>query len=107
MRMKDLYKTISSNSTVNSKTVDIRVPIMDPLQGCSLVFTEGKVLPEKSDNFDVWYRSLPIHKVFLDGKESEIHYLAPDNKQPDFPFVYVNWNVDCELREEEDNKEDF
>jgi hypothetical protein len=80
VRKEDLYKTISSNSTVNSKTGDIWVPIMDPLQGCILVFAEGKVLPEKSENFDVWYRSLPIHKVFLDGKESEIHYLAPDNK---------------------------
>jgi hypothetical protein len=107
VRNEDLYKTISTNSTVNSKTRDIWVPIMDPLQGCSLVFAEGKVLTVKSDNFDVWYRSLPIHKVFLDGKESEIHYLAPDNKQPDFPFVYVNWNVDCELSEEEDNKEGF
>jgi hypothetical protein len=51
---EDLYKTISSNSTVNIKTGDIWVPIMDPLQGCSLLFAEGKVLPEKSDNFDVW-----------------------------------------------------
>ncbi len=54
------------------------------------MFAEGKVLPEKSYNFDVWYRSLPIHKVSLNEKESEIHYLAPDNKQPDFPFVYVD-----------------
>ncbi len=81
--------------------------IMDPLQGCSLVFAEGKVLLVKSDNFDVWYRSLSIHKAFLDGKESEIHDLAPDNKQPDFLCVYVDWNVDCELSEEEDNKENF
>jgi hypothetical protein len=107
VRNEDLYKTISTNSTVNSKTGDIWVPIMDPLQGCSLVFAEGKLLTVKSDNFDVWYRSLPIHKVILDGKESEIHCLALDNKQPDFPFVYVNWNVDCELSEGEDNKEDF
>jgi hypothetical protein len=107
VRKEDLYKTISSNLTVNSKTGDIQVSVMDPLQGCSIVFAEGKVLPEKSDNFDMWYRSLPIHKVFLNGKESEIHYLAPDKKQPDFPFVYVNWYVDCELSEEEDNKEDF
>ncbi len=103
VRKEALYKTISSNSTVNSKTGDIRVPIMDPLQGCSLVFAEEKVLLEKSDNFDVWYRRMPIHKVFLDGKRSEIHYLAPNNKQPDFPFVYVNRNVDCELSDEEDD----
>jgi hypothetical protein len=90
----------------NSKTGDILVPIRNPMQGCSFAFAEGKVLLEKSDNFDMWYRSLPIHKMFVNGKESEIHYLAPDNEQPDFPFVYVNWNVDCELSEEHDNKDD-
>ncbi len=31
--------------------------------------------------------------------------MAPDNGQPDFLFVYVNWNVDCELSEEENNEE--
>jgi hypothetical protein len=107
VRKEDLYKTISTNSTVNSETGNIWVLIMDPLQGCSLVFAEGKVLPVQSDNVDVWYRSLPIHKVFLDGKESEIHYLALDDKQPDFPLVYVNWSVDLELNEEEDDHEDF
>jgi hypothetical protein len=91
VRKEDLYKTISSNSTVNSKTGDIWVPIMDPLRGCSLVFAEGKVIPVKKENFDVWYKSLPICKVFLDEKENEIHYLALDDKQPDFPFVYVDW----------------
>jgi hypothetical protein len=96
VRKEDLYKTISSTSTVNSKTGHIWVPIMDPLQGCKLVFAEGKVLQEKCDDFDVWYRRLPIHKVLLDGKESEIHYLALENKKPDFLFVFVNWNVDCE-----------
>jgi hypothetical protein len=70
------------------------------------VFAEGKVLSEKSDNFDVWYRNLPIHKMFVDGKEKEIHHLALDNKQPDFPFVYVYWNVDCELSEEDDDEKD-
>jgi hypothetical protein len=44
--------------------------------------------------------------MFLYGKENEIHYLALDNEQPDFPFVYVNWNVDCELSEEDNNGED-
>ncbi len=87
-------------------TGDILVPIRDPLPGCSLAFSEGEVLPQKSDNFDACYRRLPIHKMFLQGKESEIHYLAPDNEQPDFPFVYVNLNADCELSEEEDNEED-
>jgi hypothetical protein len=56
------------------------------------------------DNYDMWYRSLPIHKMFLDGKESEIHYLAPDNIQPDFPFVYVDWNVDCESSDDDRDK---
>jgi hypothetical protein len=42
--------------------------------------------------------------MFLEGKESEIHYLAPDNLQPDFPFVYLDWNVDCEISK--DNNED-
>jgi hypothetical protein len=44
--------------------------------------------------------------MFVDGKESEIHYLAPDDKQPNFPFVYFDWNVDCELIEEDDYEED-
>ncbi len=26
--------------------------------------------------------------------ETEIRYIAPDNLQPDFPFVYLDWNVD-------------
>ena len=30
--------------------------------------------------------------------------MAPDNEQPDFPFVYVTWNVDCELSEEDNNE---
>jgi len=42
--------------------------------------------------------------MFLEGKESEIHYLPPDNVQPDFPFVYLDWNVNCEFSE--DNNED-
>ncbi len=53
-----------------------------------------------------WYKRLPIHKRFFQGEESEIHYLAPDNEQPDFPFLYVDWNVDCELSEEDNNEED-
>jgi hypothetical protein len=32
-----------------------------------------------------------------------IHYLALDNKQPDFLFVHVNWNGDCELCDKEDD----
>jgi hypothetical protein len=45
--------------------------------------------------------------MYFDGKESEIHYLAPDNEQPDFPLVYVDWNgVDCEISEEDDDTKD-
>ena len=31
----------------------------------------------------------------------EIHYIAPDNLQPDFPFEYVDWNVDCESSDDD------
>jgi hypothetical protein len=106
LRKENLYETSSSKSNDNRMTGDILVPIRDPLQGCSLAFGEGGVLLQKSDNFDAWYRRLPIHKMFLQGKESEIHYLAPDNEQPDFPFVYVDLKADCELSEEEDNEKD-
>ena len=27
--------------------------------------------------------------------------MARENEQPDYPFVYVGWNVDCELSEED------
>jgi hypothetical protein len=42
-----------------------------------------------SDKFDMWYRRLPLHETFLEGMESEIRNLAPDNLQPDFPSIYV------------------
>jgi hypothetical protein len=35
--------------------------------------------------------------MFLKGRERKIHYLAPDNVQPDYPIVYLTWNVDCQL----------
>jgi hypothetical protein len=44
--------------------------------------------------------------MFLEGKESEIHYLAPDNLQPDFPFVYLDWNVACEISKDNNEDED-
>ena len=106
LRKENLYETSASKLNDKGTPGDILVPIRDPLRGCSLAFADGEVLPQNSDNFEVWYRRLPIHKMFLQGKESEIHYLAPDNEQPDFPFVYVNWNVDCELSEEDNNEED-
>ncbi len=31
--------------------------------------------------------------------------MAPENEQPDYPFVYVVWNVDCELSEEDKDSE--
>ena len=96
-RKENLYERLTGG---------VMVPIKDPLRQCNLQFADGKVLPMNSDNFEVWYRRLPIHKMFLQGKERDIHYLAPDNEQPDFPFVYVDWNVDCEFSEEEDCKED-
>jgi hypothetical protein len=79
-------------------------PIREPLLGCNLNVAEGKVLPSNVGYFEKWYRQLPIHKMILEGKESEIHYLALNNLQPDFPFVYLDWNVDCEISE--DNYED-
>ncbi len=97
LRKENLYKTCTGG---------ILVPIRDPLRECNLTFTDGEILPQNSNNFEVWYRRLPIHKLFLQGKESEIQYLAPDNEQPDFPFVYVDWNVDCEFSEEDDCGED-
>jgi hypothetical protein len=97
LRKENLYERLTGG---------VMVPIKDPLRQCNLEFANGKVLPMNGDNFEVWYRRLPIHKMFLQGKESEIHYLAPDNEQPDFPFVYVDWNVDCEFSEEEYYKED-
>ncbi len=32
--------------------------------------------------------------------------MVPDNEQPDLPFVYVDWNVDCELSEKDNNEKD-
>ncbi len=81
------------------------VPITDPLRECNLAFADGEVLPLYTTILKC-DRRLPIHKMFLQGKDSEIHYLAPDNEQPDFPFVYIDWNVDCEFSEEDECKED-
>ncbi len=43
-----------------------------------------------------------IHKMLLEGKESEIHFLTPDAVQPNFPFVYLDWKVDCEASSDDD-----
>ena len=40
--------------------------------------------------------------MFLEGKESEIHYLAPDAVQPHFPFVNLDWKVDCKASSDDD-----
>jgi len=103
IRKADLYEVCTLPN--NSKT-GLLVPIREPLLGCNLVFADGKILPMNSDRFDAWYRSLPIHKSFLVGKETDIHYLAPDNLQPDLPFVYVDWKADCESSSDEDGDED-
>jgi len=91
-RKANLYEVCTVPN--NSKT-GMMVSIREPLLGCNLNFADGKTLPMNSDFFDASYRSLPIHKTFLAGMETEIHYLAPDNLQPDFPFIYLDWNVDC------------
>ena len=93
LRKENLYERLAGGVTV---------PIKDPLIQRNLLFANGNVLPINIANFEVWYRRLPIHKIFLQGMESEIHYLAPDNKQPDFPFVYVGWKFDCEFSDGED-----
>ncbi len=106
VRKANLYENRNTrNGTSTGKTGEVLVPIREPMLGSRLAFADGKILPENNDKFDVWYRSLPIHKIFLVGKESEIYYLAPENEQPDYPFIYVGWNVDCELSEEDEDSE--
>ena len=83
------------------------VPIWEPLLGCHIIFADGKMLPINPDKYCSWYRSLPIHKSFLEGMENEINYLAPDNLQPDFPFIYVDWNADCGSSSDEDEDESW
>jgi hypothetical protein len=96
VRKENLYE---SGASING-VLGMLFPIQEPLLGCNLNFAEGKVLPSNVGYFEKWYRQLPIHKMFLESKENEIHYLAPDNLQPDFPFVYLDWNVDCEISED-------
>ena len=99
VRKANLYEVCT---VPNNSMTGMMVPIREPLLGCNLMFADGKTLPMNSDFFDAWYRSLPIHKSFLDGMETEIRYIAPDNLQPDFPFVYLDWNVDCESSSDDD-----
>jgi len=105
VRKRNLYEISGRASArsggTSSGSKDVLVPVREPLLGCRLSFADGKILPENDEEYDAWYRSLPIHKMFLDGKESEIHYLAPEEEQPDYPFVYVDWNVDCELSDKD------
>ena len=93
IRKTDLYEVCTLPNNCLTGTM---VPIREPLLGCNLIFADCKFLPMNSDKFDAWYRSLPIHKSFLQGMESEIRSLAPDNLQPDYPFVYVDWSADGE-----------
>ena len=60
LRKETLYKTCTGG---------VLVPIRDPLRECNLAFADGEVLPRNSNNFEVWYRRLPIHKLFLQGKK--------------------------------------
>lgn len=106
VRKDNLYVSGASSNGVPG----VLFPIREPLLGCTLMFANGNVLPSNINYFEQWYRRLPIHKMFLEGKESKIHYLAPDNVQPDFPFVYLDWNVDCEISEdinEEEEEEEY
>ena len=81
-------------TSTNSKTSMLGQK-SEAMLGGHLPFADGKILPLNIDGFDWWYRSLPIHKLFLEGGDREINYLAPDQLQPDYPFVHLNWNVDC------------
>ncbi len=86
LRKANLYETCT---VPNNCQTGILAPIRDPLLGRNVHFAHGKILPMNSENYDKWYRSLPIHKMFLDGKESENHYLAPDNLQPISPLYIL------------------
>jgi hypothetical protein len=103
VRMENLYES----GALNNGVLGLLFPIWEPMLGCNLNFAEGKVLPSNIGYFEKWYRQLPIHKMFLEGKESEIHYLALDNLQPDLPFVYLDWNVDCEISEDNYEAEEY
>ena len=104
LRKPDLYEVCTIPNNINTGRM---VPIREPLLGCHIIFADGKTLPINSDKFDSWYRSLPIHKSFLEGMENEINYLAPDNLHPDFPFIYVDWNADCGSSSDEDEDESW
>ena len=48
------------------------------------------------EDYDMWYRSLPLHVDFMmKVRDEEIHYKAPRSQQPDFPFIYVTWAIDA------------
>ncbi len=98
MRTDNLYVSGTLSNGVPGMLFSIRVRLL----GRNIMFAEGKILPNTADYFEKWYRQLPIHRMFLEGKESEIHYLAPDAVQPDFPFVNLDWKLDCKASSDDD-----
>lgn len=78
--------------------VGVRVPIKRSgiLRDMDLIFAEGETLP-KYDDYDCWYRSLPIHIGFVtDEDRKDIYYMAPKEDQPNYPFVCISWMIDNE-----------
>ncbi len=69
LRKENFYETSASKSNDKGTAGDILVPIRDPLRGCSLAFADGEVLPQISDNFEVWYRNCPSTKCFSKEKK--------------------------------------
>ncbi len=97
VRKANLYKTAFDNNGL-----DFLTPIHDPFLFGPVKFADENVSPNNHQSFDKWYRSLPIHKMFTIGKEDSIYYLAPDALQPKFPFVYLDWKVDCKASSDDD-----
>lgn len=93
---EDLYKSVPENSKefqckcVNCIEHNLRRRCV---KSGMAALREG--LPPFED-YDVWYRSLPLHVDFLmKVPDEEIHYRAPRSQQPDFPFIYVTWAIDA------------
>lgn len=60
------------------------------------IFADAEKLP-KYDDYEWWYRTLPIHIGFItDEEKKDIYYMAPKEDQPNYPFVYISWMIDEE-----------
>jgi hypothetical protein len=74
----------------------MRVNPTCPLYWISPVFAFNDELPSSERKYERWYGGLPIHHEFI--KESEKANIKltslPDNKQPDYPFLYIDWYHD-------------